>query len=78
MQTIVDFFAPPPELLAMLGLMIGLVFAAICLAVRTAVKAATPENGRKLAVGTAKVAGKTAGKLVATAAWQAFKSRAGM
>ena len=78
MQTIVDFFTPPPELLILLGLGFGGLIVLMTMAARAAARAATPENAKKIAVGTAKIAGKTAGKIAGKAAWQAFKSRARM
>ena len=77
MQSVVNSIISPGEIAFLLLLLMG--FAAmIGLAVRAASKACTAENGKKLAVGTAKVAGKTVGKAVGRATWAIVKSRMGM
>jgi hypothetical protein len=74
MQTLINFFLPPPEVLFMFALMLGALGLMLTLVARAAAKAATLENGKNLAVETGKIAAKTAGKV----AWRMFRTRMGI
>ncbi len=76
-SSIVNLLFSPQEIGILFGLLGGTIFLVAAISVttaRAAAKACTPENGKKLAIGAGKIAGKAAGKY----AWHVFRKRIGM